>query len=109
MGATRTDLYTDEQNALADLARVLSHPARISILQYLAAQQVCITNDLVDEIGLAQPTMTQHLKALQSVGLIKGEVEGVRKNYCLVTSRCRQISGLISGLFDGLCCEDDRC
>ena len=65
MGKTKTDLFTVEQNELADITRVLSHPARIRILQYLAKQESCVCGDLVAEIGLAQATISQHLKELQ--------------------------------------------
>ena len=83
MGKSRTDLFTVEQNELADITRVLSHPARIRILQYLAKQESCVCGDLVAEIGLAQATISQHLKELKNKGLIKGTIEGASVCYCI--------------------------
>lgn len=83
MGKSKTDLFTAEQNDLADLTRVLSHPARIQILQYLAKQDSCVCGDLVAEIGLAQATISQHLKELKKVGLIRGTIEGASVCYCI--------------------------
>ena len=71
MGATKTEMYTDEQNKLASLLKVLGHPARIAILQYIIDQKSCICNDLVDELGLAQATISQHLKELKNIGIIQ--------------------------------------
>jgi len=68
---------------LADLAKALSHPARIQILQILAAKQSCICGELVDDLPLSQSTVSQHLKELGRVGLIAGEIEGPRTCYCL--------------------------
>ena len=76
MGATKTDLFTDRQNALAVMAKAIAHPARIAILQHLVATNACICGDLVNELGLAQPTISRHLKELKNAGLIQGTVEG---------------------------------
>lgn len=65
MGVTKTEIYKDEQNKLASLLKVLGHPARIAILQYIINQRACICNDLVEELGLAQATISQHLKELK--------------------------------------------
>lgn len=83
MGKSKTDLFTTEQNDLADLTRVLSHPARIRILQYLSKQDSCVCGDLVAEIGLAQATISQHLKELKKMGLIRGTIEGASVCYCV--------------------------
>jgi len=64
MGISKTELFTKKQNELANVARVLGHPARIAILQHLVKINACICNDLVEELGLAQPTISQHLKEL---------------------------------------------
>ena len=84
MGLTKSDIFTDEQNKLADLAKVLVHPARIAILQHLIKVNACIGGDLVNEIGLAQPTISQHLKELKRVGIIQGTIEGTSICYCIV-------------------------
>lgn len=83
MGVTKTEIFTKEQNQIAILAKALGHPARIAILQYLFEINSCVCGDLVAEIGLAQPTISQHLKELKTVGLIKGNVEGTSVCYCI--------------------------
>ena len=83
MGITKTEIFSQEQNRIAALAKVLGHPARISILQHLFETDSCICGDLVDKIGLAQPTISQHLKELKNVGLIKGSIEGTSVCYCI--------------------------
>lgn len=83
MGLTKSQIFNREQNELAGIFRVLGNPARIAILQYLSKQQGCICNDIVEEIGLAQPTVSQHLKELKQSGLISGEVEGKKLCYCI--------------------------
>lgn len=86
MGSTKTEIFTQEQNAMATYAKALGHPARIAILQQLMQTDSCICGDLVDEIGLAQPTISQHLKALKEAGLIQGAIEGTRVCYCINAS-----------------------
>lgn len=91
MGITRTDLYTDDQNKLASLLKVLGHPARIAILQYIINQKACICNDLVEELGLAQATISQHLKELKNIGIIQGSIEGKSVCYCIEENVWKQI------------------
>lgn len=83
MGLTKTEIFTDKQNRLATLMKALGHPARIAIIQHLIKANACICGDLVDELGLAQATISQHLKELKNVGLIKGTIEGVSVCYCI--------------------------
>lgn len=83
MGATKTDHFTDSQNELAVLAKALGHPARIAIIEYLLKVETCICGDIVNELPLAQPTVSQHLKELKNAGLIKGNVEGNAICYCV--------------------------
>ena len=83
MGITKTECFTDEQNQLATLAKALGHPARIAIIQYLIKVNSCICGDIVNELPLAQPTISQHLKELKNAGLIKGNFEGNAICYCL--------------------------
>src|SRR5690554_6305974 len=83
MGLTKTEIFTDEQNKLASLFKVLGHPAQIAILQYIINQKACICNDLVDELGLAQATISQHLKELKNIGIIQGTIEGKSVCYCI--------------------------
>lgn len=83
MGLTKTAIFTEKQNKLAQMMKALAHPARIAIIQYLIKSQACICGDLVDELGLAQATISQHLKELKNIGLIQGTVEGTSICYCI--------------------------
>lgn len=83
MGLTKSEIFTDQQNTIAQIAKVLGHPARIAILQHLFKMNSCICGDLVEEIGLAQPTISQHLKELKNLGIIKGSIEGTSVCYCV--------------------------
>lgn len=79
----KTPSYTEQQNQIAIFAKAFGHPARVAILQHLFKIKECICGDLVDEIGLAQSTISQHLKELKNLGLIQGTVEGPRVCYCI--------------------------
>lgn len=83
MGLTKSEIFTDKQNKMAQMMKALAHPARIAIIQHLIKSQACICGDLVDELGLAQATISQHLKELKNVGLIKGSIEGTSICYCI--------------------------
>jgi ArsR family transcriptional regulator len=83
MGASKTDHFTEQQNQLATLAKALGHPARIAILDYLLQVNTCICGDIVKELPLAQPTVSQHLKELKNAGIIKGNIEGNAICYCI--------------------------
>lgn len=83
MGTTKTEHFTDKQNSIATLAKALGHPARIAILEYLIKVDACICGDIVNELPLAQPTVSQHLKELKNAGLIKGNIEGNAICYCI--------------------------
>jgi predicted transcriptional regulator len=83
MGATKTELFTKKQNELAAMAKALAHPARIAILQELIKRNACVCGSLVEELGLAQATISQHLKELKQVGLIQGTVDGTNVCYCI--------------------------
>jgi len=83
MGITKSEIFTDKQNKLATMLKALAHPARIAIIEYLINSKSCICGDLVIELGLAQPTISQHLKELKNAGLIKGTVEGTSVCYCI--------------------------
>lgn len=83
MGITKSELFSDKKNRLAAMFKVLGHPARLAILQYIINQKACICSDLVDELGLAQATISQHLKELKTIGLLQGTVEGKSVCYCI--------------------------
>lgn len=100
MGLTKTQIFSMEQNRLAGIFRVLANPARIAILQYLNEQQGCICNDIVEEIGLAQPTISQHLKELRQIGLIQGEFEGKSVCYCIDHKKWSELQEFIKTFFE---------
>lgn len=83
MGATKTDHFTNKQNQIAKIAKALGHPARVAIIEYLMKVNACICGDIVNELPLAQPTVSQHLKELKNAGLIKGNIEGNTICYCI--------------------------
>ena len=83
MGLTKTEIFTDLQNEISLFAKVFGHPARVAILQHLFKINTCVCGDLVNEIGLAQPTISQHLKELKHLGLIQGNIEGTSVCYCI--------------------------
>jgi predicted transcriptional regulator len=83
MGTTRSDIFSAKQNKLAQMMKALAHPARIAIIQHLAKSNACICGDIVEELGLAQATISQHLKELKNIGLIQGTIEGTSVCYCI--------------------------
>ena len=99
MGITKTDLFTKKQNEIASMAKALAHPARIAILQYLVKKNACVCGDLVDELGLAQATTSQHLKELKNAGLIQGTIEGVSVCYCINPKVWNEYRELFSNFF----------
>lgn len=83
MGITKSEFFSEKQNSIAGMLKAIGHPARVAIIEHLLQVKSCICNDLVDVLPLAQPTVSQHLKELKNVGLIKGNVEGTSICYCL--------------------------
>jgi DNA-binding transcriptional ArsR family regulator len=107
MGASKVDIYSSEINDIASIAKVFSHPARVAILQYISKHETCICNDIVDEIGLAQATISQHLKVINEAGLLKGNFEGKSLCYCLNVERFQELQGLFNAFFNSTkknCC-----
>src|SRR5688500_13025275 len=83
METTKSEIFTEKQNRMAQMLKALAHPARIVIIEHLINARSCICGDLVDELGLAQATISQHLKELKSAGFIKGTVDGASVCYCI--------------------------
>ncbi|HCN85132.1 MAG TPA: transcriptional regulator [Sphingobacteriaceae bacterium] len=83
MGITKTEIFTEEQNKLAVMLKALAHPARIAILQRIMTVNTCICGDFVGELGLAQSTISQHLRELKEAGIIQGSIEGASICYCI--------------------------
>jgi len=109
MGATRTEIFTDKQNKLAQWMKALAHPARIAIIQRLVKSQDCICGDLVEELGLAQATISQHLKELKKVGLIKGTIAGTSICYCINDKVWNQYRDAFESFFVTYSCKADCC
>ena len=108
MGATKTDHFTDSQNQIAKMAKALGHPARIAIIEYLMKANQCICGDIVNELPLAQPTVSQHLKELKNAGIIKGSIEGNSICYCIdeetVSMLNSYFSNILQNVRKGNCC-----
>lgn len=96
MGATKTEHFTDQQNELAVMLKALGHPARIAIVEYLSRVDACICGDIVEELPLAQPTVSQHLKELKQANLIKGSIDGNSICYCLNEEAFQRVQQFIS-------------
>jgi predicted transcriptional regulator len=108
MGLTKTEIFTAEQNRLATMLKALAHPARIAILQQIINANACICGDLSAELGLAQPTISQHLKELKTAGLIQGTIEGVSICYCIEPAAWKLLSGQLKDFF-GLYKDPNSC
>lgn len=110
MGLTKSEIFTEEQNKISIFAKVFGHPARVAILQHLFKLDSCFCGDLVDEIGLAQPTISQHLKELKYLGLIKGSVEGTSVCYCIDKENWTTMKDLMLKFLDqDVSAEEDCC
>ena len=99
MGTTKTENFTSGQVRIAQLAKAIGHPARIAILQYLISRQSCVCGDIVDELPLAQATVSQHLKELKDAGIIKGEISGAKTCYCINEHVWDEINNAFGFLF----------
>ncbi len=109
MGLVKTEIFTEQQNEIALFAKVFGHPARVAILQHLFKINACICGDLVQEIGLAQPTISQHLKELKQLGLIQGNVEGTSVCYCIHTENWIKMKKIMFQFLDQDSPEKDCC
>lgn len=92
------DTVTAFDEELADLARALSHPARVAIVRHLAATGSCVCGQIVNVMPLAQATVSQHLKVLKEAGLVQGEVDGPRTCYCLNSETMKRFQSLVASL-----------
>ncbi|MEO1012415.1 MAG: metalloregulator ArsR/SmtB family transcription factor [Bacteroidota bacterium] len=99
MGTTKTELFNPSQNRLAVAAKVMGHPARVAILHYISKKEGCICNDLVDVIGLSQPTISQHLNEIKKIGLIKGTFKGKNLCYCIDREKWEELEQLFRLFF----------
>ena len=109
MGATKTDHFTDKQNAIATLAKAIGHPARVAIIEYLMKVDSCICGDIVNELPLAQPTVSQHLKELKNAGLIKGNIEGNAICYCIDEKTIEVLQNYLTNITTQLTAKKNNC
>ncbi|MEI7424119.1 MAG: metalloregulator ArsR/SmtB family transcription factor [Prolixibacteraceae bacterium] len=105
----KAEKFDNSLQELAQFARVISHPARLAILQYLASTKTCISGDISDFIPLSRTTVSQHLKELRDLGLIHGEIEGLKINYCLCSSTIQRFKVLLNDFFQEIEMEDINC
>lgn len=109
MGATKSDHFTNKQNQIAAIAKAIGHPARVAILDYLSKVDACICSDIVNELPLAQPTISQHLKELKNAGLIKGNIEGNAICYCIDEKGIEKIQAYFGKLAASLIQKKNNC
>ena len=109
MGVTKSDLFTSSQNTLAVVAKAFAHPARIAIMQHLLRTNACVNGEFVQELGLAQATISQHLRELKDIGIIQGSIEGTSISYCINPVRWNEVRTLLNDLFDQYSCDDENC
>lgn len=109
MGVTKTEVFTDKQNRIADLAKALAHPARIAIIQHLLREKSCVCGDLVEVLPLAQATVSQHLKELKNIGILRGEINPPRVCYCINETVWQEAKTIFGEIFESevkaQCCK----
>jgi predicted transcriptional regulator len=104
MALSKKQEFTQEDIWLADVAKALSHPARIRILKILTRMDSCVVGSIVDQLPLAQATVSQHLKELKRVGLIQGEIDGPKICYCVNNKNLTKAKWAIDKLFTKIGC-----
>jgi ArsR family transcriptional regulator, arsenate/arsenite/antimonite-responsive transcriptional repressor len=109
MGLTKTEFFTESQNKTAMLLKALGHPARVAIIEHLLKVKTCVCGDIVSELPLAQPTVSQHLKELKNAGIIKGSVEGTSVCYCLDEKAFESLSTYFTNALNGLQNQNSTC
>ena len=109
MGATKTENFTNKQNEIAILVKALGHPARIAIIEFLLSVDTCICGDIVNELPLSQPTISQHLNELKTAGIIKGNIEGNAICYCIDEIVWQKIQSYFENITKKLIKKKDKC
>lgn len=105
----KSEVFSPDLQKLSKFARVISHPARLAILTYLAETGVCISGDISNYIPLSRSTVSQHLKELKDLGLIHGEIDGLKINYCLCSKSINEYLNLLTEFFDPIRIIDVEC
>jgi ArsR family transcriptional regulator len=109
MGASKIIDYSEVEVQIAKFAKALSHPARVAILQLLIQKQSCICGDIVDELPIAQSTVSQHLKELKQAGLIKGNIDGASTCYCVDTEQLQNAKDILNQLLSPIILTPTTC
>lgn len=104
MTSPKVELFQKDLQLAASLFKALGHPARLAILNYLAEAKVCMTGDITRELPLSRTTVNQHLAELKDIGLIKGEISGVKVNYCLNNKKLEELNARFGTLISNLGC-----
>lgn len=105
----KAEKFDESLQELARFAKVLSHPARLTILKYLAETKTCISGDISDYLPLGRTTVSQHLKELRESGLIHGEIDGMKINYCLCSTEINRFLELFENFFIDIKAIDLEC
>lgn len=108
MPITKSNEFKTREQAVARYAKALSHPARVAILNALMKRNECVCGEIVDLLPLAQATVSQHLKELKSVGLIKGEIDGPRSCYCINPDAIEELTAVLGGFLGTLSSTDQQ-
>jgi len=101
--------FEPDLQELARFAKVISHPARLAILKYLAQTKTCISGDISDKLPLSRSTVSQHLKELRDLGLIQGDIDGLKINYCLCGTTLDQFKKCFNDFFKDINCNGSVC
>ena len=105
----KTEAFSTELQELSKFAKVISHPARLAILQYLSETKTCISGDISDYLPLSRSTVSQHLTELKEMGLIRGEIDGLKVNYCLCNANIMRYKEMFADFFQNIGVNDDQC
>ncbi|NTW50621.1 MAG: winged helix-turn-helix transcriptional regulator [Chlorobiales bacterium] len=111
MGLTKTAVFSERQNKLADFAKAFAHPARVAIIEHLICHKACICGELVDVLPLSQSTISQHLKELKRIGIISGEIDGPKICYSINTEVWKEGVSMLSEIFAAYplaCCKPKK-
>lgn len=106
---SKQEIFNDDLMELSKFAKVISHPARLSILQFLSESKTCISGDISDFLPLSRSTVFQHLQELKALGLIHGEIDGLKVNYCLCGSTIEKYKAMFDSFFDKIDTKEINC
>jgi ArsR family transcriptional regulator, arsenate/arsenite/antimonite-responsive transcriptional repressor len=109
MVVSKTELFSEELQKRANLFKVLAHPARLQILQFLVQSKTCLTGDISEHFPLTRATVNQHMKELRDAGLICGHMEGAKIVYCLDLEKVDEMEEILSGLLVEMRLPADFC